>query len=75
MVTWITDGDSLLSIAMSLSDKCASGSNTSCEGTVNSQHLKNPKRLGNMLPRAGCCHYPVACIGELALFCALSLLL
>ena len=37
-------GESLLSIATSLSGRCASGSYASREGTVNSPHLKNPKK-------------------------------
>ena len=44
MLTWMTVGEDLLSTAMSSKDKCAVGSYSFCEGTVNSLHLRKPKK-------------------------------
>ena len=43
MVTRINVGAVLLSIATSVKDRCTSGSNEACNGTVNSPQRKNPK--------------------------------
>ena len=44
MLTWMTVGEDLLSTAMSSKDRCAVGSYSFCEGTVNSPHLRKPKK-------------------------------
>ena len=44
MLTWMTVGADLLSTAMSSKDRCAVRSYSFYEGTVNSPHLRKPKK-------------------------------
>ena len=45
----MSDGAERLSMAMSLKDKWAEGSNSEAEGAVNSADLRNPKKPDNRL--------------------------